>query len=273
LLTKKNSDKLINLYAVCFIANYIWMYCSGLTFSTYNPVFFSNNLDFATNFLLLTNIQNLILSSNVFRIILDVFFFLLPLFLLYVHYFKIQLRLIFAICNSLFNIFYCTLIPIFTCSSIQQFIPWMIIPLVFVYKNEEKFTTIFYSLRWIFLAIFLSAGLWKITTGSIFHAEHFGAILLQQHTQAFIDGNESSFIKFIIAHKTVGHFFYVAAFFAEISFIVGFFTTKYDRLLIIFFSSFIILDYALMEINYCSWLVFIVFLYFTNNSNKKTIVS
>ncbi len=273
MLTKKNTDQFINFYAVCFIANYFWLFFNGLTFSTYRPLFFTNSLDFTTNIILLTNIQSLIISSKAFKILLDILFFVLPLILFYTHHYKIKLRPVIAILNSIFNIFYCTMLCIFCNSSIHQFIPWIILPIVFCCKSDKKFTALFYIFRWIFLAIFLSAGLWKINTGSIFETEHMGAILLQQHAQAFIDGNESSIIKFIIAHKTVGHFFYIAAFFAEISFIIGFFTTKYDRFLIIFFCSFIILDYALMEINYFSWIVFIVFLYFSNNSNKKTFVS
>ena len=251
------------------MANFIWMYCSGLTFSTYNPVFYNNTLDFTTNVLLLTNIQQLIVSAKDCRIILDIIFFLLPLILIYVHYFKIKLRPIFAIANTLYNIFYCALIPIFTCTSVQQYIPWMIIPLVFIYKSEEKFATIFYCLRWVFLAIFLSAGLWKIATGSIFYTEQFSAILIQQHAQALIDGKAKFYINTLIQHKYLAYFFYIAAFIAEVSFIIGFFTKKYDRYLAVFFCAFILLDYVLMEINYFSWIAFIGFLLLPTKHNVK----
>jgi hypothetical protein len=269
LLTKKNSDQFINFYAICFIANYAWLFYNGLTFSTFNPIFFTNALDFTTNFLLITNVQHAIINSTLLRVILDLLFFTLPLLLVYSHYYLIKFRPTIAIINSLFNLFYCILLSIFTFTTTQQCMPWVLIPLVFCCINIEKFTALIQIFRWVFLSIFLSAGLWKLATGSIFNTEHMSAVLLDQHAQAFLDGNENKIITTLIQHKYLAHFLYIGAFLAEVSFIIGLFTIKYDRYLIIPFCIFILLDYALMEINYFSWIVFIGLLFFKNKEPQK----
>jgi hypothetical protein len=270
LLTKKNSDQFINFYAICFIANYAWLFYNGLTFSTFNPIFFTNALDFTTNFLLITNVQHAIINSTLLRVILDLLFFILPLLLVYSHYYLIKFRPTIAIINSLFNLFYCILLSIFTFTTTQQCMPWVLIPLVFCCINIEKFTALIQIFRWVFISIFLSAGLWKLAAGSIFITEHMSAVLLHQHAISFLDGKENKIISALIQYKNLAHFFYIAAFFAEVSFLIGFFTTKYDRYLISAFSAFILLDYFFMEINYFSWIAFIGFLYFGNNQHKKS---
>lgn len=272
MLTKRNTDQFINLYTICFIANFLWLLLNGLTFSTFNPVFFLNALDFSTNFLLLTNIQHLIISSKFCRILLDIFFLTLPLLLLYTHYYKPKYRPTIALVNTIFNLLYCILLSIFTFITTQQCIPWVLIPLVFCCISIEKFSVHFYALRWIFLAIFLSAGLWKLKTGAIFNTEQMSALLLQQYAQNIIDGKINNILSYFILNNKIAHVFYIGAFIAEVSFVVGFFTTKYDRYLIIIFCLFIVLDYFMMEINYFSWIVFIGFLYFTKYNSAKTIV-
>jgi hypothetical protein len=250
------------------MANYCWLLYNGLTFSTFNPIFFTNNLDFTTNFLLLTKLQYAIVNSKAIRIVLDLLFFILPLLLAYSHYYLIKLRPTIAIINSIFNLVYCIMLSIFTFITTHQCIPWVLIPLVFCCISLEKFSALFHIFRWIFLSIFLSAGLWKLASGSIFNTEQMSAVLLNQHTQAFLDANENKIIATLIQYKNLAHFFYIGAFLAEASFIIGFFTTKYDRYLIIAFCLFILLDYFLMEINYFSWIVFIAFLYFTNKRQQ-----
>jgi len=85
------------------------------------------------------------------------------------------------------------------------------------------------------------------------------AILVKQHVTNLLDQPNSwfsNFITYLITHKTLSYIIYLLATLSEFVFIVGFFTKKFDRLLIVIFITFVALDYFLMEINYFSWIAF-----------------
>lgn len=274
MLTKKYCNQFINLYLICFLVNYAWLFFNGLTFTAFNPVFFTNKLDLITDFLLLTNLQQLVISSKAFKVVLDVVFLLLPFVLLYTNYYAIKARPAVALASASFNLLYCLLLSIFSFSTTGQFIPWVIVPLVFYCTSDEKFTALFNALRWVFLAIFLSAGLWKLATGALFNAEEMSAVLMHQHTQILVDGNTNFFtpaLLYLIKHKNIAQFFYIIAFVAETLFVIGFFTKKYDKYLAIAFCLFLVFDFMLMFIYYFSWFIFIGFLYFSKfEKNEKS---
>ena len=276
LLTKKHTNQFINFYLICFVANYCWYFFNGITLSTLNPIFFTNKLDFTINFLMLTKIQELVASSKGFRIVLDLLFFTFPFVLAFVHYKKPKARPVLALATSIISLIYAIIIYIFTFSTNGQFIPWVLVPLTFCYFKEENFSINFNALRYIFLSMFLSAGLWKLATGAIFHVEEMSAVLLHQHAQILVDGKNNfttSIITFFIAHKVIAYIFYFGAFIAEVSFAIGFFTKKYDKYLAIVLFAFLFLDFITMFIYYFSWVVFIGYLYFTKFEKEKSSAS
>ena len=266
MLTKKHTTQFLYFYLICFVVNFVWFYFNRLLFSDFNPIFFYNKLDFTTNFLLATNIQQVVISSHRFRILLDLVFFLLPFLLVIANYFSPKVRPVIAIINVLYNLFYCLLLSIFTFSTTGQFVPWVIVPILFCCISQEKYTAIFNALRLIFIGIFFSAGVWKFATGALFNVEEMSAVLLNQHAQILVEATKTfkiATILFLVEHKVLSYLFYLASFIAEISFIVGFFTKKFDKYLAILLGLFLIFDFALMFIYYFSWVVFIGFLYFT----------
>ncbi len=106
--------------------------------------------------------------------------------------------------------------------------------------------------RYYFLFILVSASLWKIFRGTLWHTEHFSAILISQNIEFLVNyGPEfylTQFKTFLIDHSMLSHILWMAMAGLQFSFIIGFFTMKYDRFLIIGYLLFITGGFVLMNI-------------------------
>lgn len=127
--------------------------------------------------------------------------------------------------------------------------------------------------------MFFSAGLWKIRAGGIFNPEEMGAILLKQHAAYLIHSPGDWFsriINYLVINYRFSYLLYLASIIMELFFIVGFFTKKADKLLILIFLLFVLFDFFLMRINYFAWVTFVGCLWFTKykepgNENIETL--
>ncbi|NOU38154.1 MAG: hypothetical protein HOO89_05530 [Ferruginibacter sp.] len=266
LLTNKHTKQYAVFYAICFVVCSFWHFYLGRTLSSISPIFFLNRLDISLNILLLTNIQHYIIENKWLQICLDFVYFLLPILLAYSFIKNKNAHKFFAISTSLFSIVYLLLFSIFSIISIEVFIAWMFVPLVFYASNSKSFYFMMHILRLLFLLFFLSTAIWKISTGAFFNIEQMSAILQIQHP-AYLAENPNTFyakvLNFYIKNENISYLFYASATLLELSFLIGFFTKKYDKILIVFFCLFLTFDYFLMGINYTQWLPFMGCLYFS----------
>jgi hypothetical protein len=67
-------------------------------------------------------------------------------------------------------------------------------------------------------------------------------------------------IRYLVQHPAISYAFYAAACLLELSFVIGFFTKKYDRRLMVAFFVFLVMDYLVMRIIYFEWLPFVILL-------------
>ncbi len=270
-LSSIHRKKIAAFYFICFALCYGWYYLHGLLLHQLSPVFFLNKLDITVNLVLLTNLHTAVINNPVLQVVLDSLYFLLPLSLFISCLAGYKLQYILAIATSAFNLVYAILLSTMSPLSIEGFTGWIMLPLVFAFKNERSFYFILQTMRYFFLLIFFSAALWKIRAGGIFNTEQMSAILLKQHA-AYLVGSTGEwyvgFINYLVSHKILSYCLYLAAALAEFVFIIGFFTKKYDRLLIIIFLAFALFDYFLMGINYFSWSAFLSCLWFSSYKLK-----
>lgn len=229
-------------------------------------MFFHNKLDLTSNIIQLGNLFTIVISSYKLQILLDCLFFLLPALLCIstVAGYKVQNFL--AILTAVFNLVYAVVISAMSPLSIEGYIGWMVLPLVLVSRNDTCFYYALQAIRYFFLLILFSSAIWKVRAGGIFNGEQMSAILVNQHAAYLADqpGNwYSNFIKYLVIHKQLSYIIYLLATLSELAFVVGFFTKRYDRLLILIFVAFVSLDYFLMKINYFSWTAFLACLWFS----------
>jgi hypothetical protein len=86
-------------------------------------------------------------------------------------------------------------------------------------------------------------------------------VLLYQHADLLSTSPafwQSQIIEWLIHHQFIGYALYIMATVLELIFIVGFFTKKYDNLLIVGFIIFLMFDHLIMRIPYYEVMPFLI---------------
>lgn len=164
-----------------------------------------------------------------------------------------------ALAFAVLVFFYFPIVYTYPTLSIRKYLGFILFPWVFVcrrywfWKGIEVF-------RYFVLFTFVSAALWKIFRGSVFHADQMIAILKAQHAQHFVDHIGSptlSLISFLIEHPILAQSLFVGATIMQLSFVLGFFTKRYDIFLLGIMVLFIIADTYMMWIGFWEFLIFV----------------
>lgn len=127
----------------------------------------------------------------------------------------------------------------------------IIISISFWTADKARHQRLWEGARYYFLFVMASAALWKICRGSAFQPDQMVNILKAQHAQYFAEHGQTglvSFYQYLMQNTAVAQGFYWLAIVLELAFLVGFFTKKWDKLLLFFFFAFIITNYFVMGI-------------------------
>lgn len=243
-----------------------WMLWYGLSMFQVAPVYLINRPDITGNLLWTIGLYKPLLHSEVFRLCLDVTFFLLPFFVVLSVRRRWRIRAVLALFTSLFAMAYAYMLSATTFLSIEVFTAQIFFPLVFTALSIRGIYYRLHMVRIVFILLFFTTALWKIRAGGVFNMEQMSGILLRQHTSILLEPQQSWFttmLTHLIDQKGVSYSLYFFTVILEFIFAVGFFTTRFDRILIALFCLFIGFDYVLMEINYFSWLPFMGCLYYS----------
>lgn len=218
------------------------------------PLFFYVRQDLFTWVFMQTRIHLWLLGHPARWILADVLFYTAPL--CYYLGYRLGPRYSWITAGYLLTIHWCyiqcyTLYP--AGPSIQGFIGWLLFPILLLSTGEETFAFLWKGLRYFFLFFFASAGIWKFVQGGIFNGMQMSAILAAQHVDLLASSPESlqaHVFTWLINHPAVSYGLYAGAAALELSFITGFFTRRYDRVLAGVFVVFLLADYLLMHIDY-----------------------
>ncbi len=249
------------------------MLFNGLLLSQLKPVFFLNRLDLSLNLLFLTDLQHAVINSNFLRLFFDTGYYLLPLLLLTSCILNNRLQYVLAVIIVCFDLVYALLLSSLSMLSVEGFVGWILVPLIFAFRTAKGYYYALHCIRYLFLLVFFSAGLWKIRGGGIFNIEEMSAILLRQHAPYITEMPNDWFTRcvyYLAGHNLISYILYFSATIAELVFVIGFFTKRFDKLLIGAFILFVVLDFALMRINYFAWSAFLGCLWFSKYSDPET---
>jgi hypothetical protein len=130
-LTDKHIKQFLCWYLAWFIIYYTWMFCTGLLFSQVQPVFFINHLDLTGNILMLSRLQHLLINSQEIRIFFDLLYLLLPCMLTFFYFKKSKTVPYVAIATAVFSLVYNYFYSLMIFVSLEVFVVWMFIPLIF----------------------------------------------------------------------------------------------------------------------------------------------
>jgi hypothetical protein len=225
------------------------------------PRLFLNRFDGFTWLFMKSGIHQWLIFNPEGWAVFDTMFYALPLIYFLSHnVFKTGSTFI-AATMLVVNWVYVQCYTLYPTNSIEAHIAWLLFPIAFVASNPKTFRLLIEGLRYFFLFFFVSAGIWKIVNGAIFNTEQMSGVLLHQHADMLSNSPEfwqSHFILWIIDHKMIGYSLYLLATLLELIFVVGFFTKKYDNLLIVAFLVFLVFDHLVMRIPYYEVLPFLL---------------
>ena len=244
---------IIAAYIIIFYVLMVYKWFNGMFLYQMEPFFFYTREDLFSWFIMLTGIHKWLLNNVAGCVLFDAFFYTTPL-LFYIIYLKLnRFTSIAAIAMLCINWLYIQCYTMFPTNSIEAHIAWLLFPIVFIPKKEKTFLLLFDGLRYFLLFFFVSAGIWKFVLGGIFNTHQMSNILLAQHKELLATTPNhwyASFIGFLIAKPVLSFSLYVVATLVELSFVVGFFTKKFDKLLLLFCILFLLTDHFIMRIPY-----------------------
>lgn len=137
--------------------------------------------------------------------------------------------------------------------------------LMLLTPNAKRFTLGFYALRHYACFVMASAGLWKVGRGAFFHPNQMTNILMVQHTDYRAARGEdywySQFVEWLIQHPDWTQWLWYLGVVLELAFLIGFFTRKFDKWLILCFLGFFIADYWIMNLYFFEFCIFVPFFF------------
>ena len=251
-------------YVIIFYTLFFYKLYNGLLLCQMQPLFLFARDDIFTWLFMQTGLPQWLSLHPQHFIVFDAAFYLFPMFFLCAVVWRRQIVPIAAGVMLLINWIYIQCYTLYPTNSITLYIAWLIFPLIFLVKNEELFSLLLQGLRYFFLYFFLSAGVWKIVNGGVFNPLQMSAVLLDQHKE-ILAGTENwwmkSLLAWLIQHATFSHSLYLLVACMELSFGIGFFTRKYDIILLVMYILFLIADYIVMRIPYYETLPFLLTFY------------
>jgi len=120
-------------------------------------------------------------------------------------------------------------------------------------QSQLRFKLLLEGLRYYTCFIFASAGCWKLWKGGLFQAGQMQHILARQHAAAFVFHQSSwrmPLIEFLVSHASLAQGILIAAVILQLAFLIGFFTRKFDKLLLLLFFAFFLGDFLLMGMSF-----------------------
>ena len=260
------------VYLMVNIYQYYILYSNKVFLTQLNPILFVPRLDIVQFLFLDPIFCQALRESFLLRLAIDSLVVFLPILLFTLIIFcedKTWIKIV-SILTSFILFSYGLLIDGTTLIHFEGYIMLGLFSLVFYFKNYIGYYYAFNCYRYFFIYIFFSAGLWKLRTGAFFNGEQLSSILLEQHLRHLaynLNDYFSRLIYFLINSTILSQSLYCIVIFIQTSFIIGFFTKKFDRVLLILFILFIISDYFLMKIDYIIWIGYGAVLYFSKFLN------
>ncbi|HRI21251.1 MAG TPA: hypothetical protein PLA68_09855, partial [Panacibacter sp.] len=217
------------------------------------PVFFYTRQDLVTWLFMQTGIHQWLLNNPAGCISFDILFYVMPLSYLVIYKASKKLSAVIAVVMLLVNWCYLQAYTLYPSNSMEGYIAWLLFPFVLTAADKKTFSLLFDGLRYFFIFWFVSAGVWKLVQGGVFSISQMSGVLLYQHNQLLTSSPgywQSNLILYLIKNPIIGWLLYLSATLLELSFFIGFFTKKYDRVLVCVFVGFLILDYLIMRMPY-----------------------
>jgi hypothetical protein len=175
-------------------------------------------------------------------------------------------RIIFPILTGLFFLVYCVLLNSYQCWHYHNLITLILLIVPFCFRSLKTFSILFAGLRYAVAYIYASAAIWKLLRGSVFNEGQMKWLIEHNYVDRLaVEGYELSFLENMMFqlsnYSTLSSIALIIGVAMEASFLIAFFTRKFDRYLIIVGVVFHLITAVLVDVSFLQlWILFVVFL-------------
>lgn len=267
----RDKRTLLFVYFAFYYAVFLFFFIDHRLLSQYQPLFFNYNRDLTELALIATGIPKWMITHPLSFVLADGLVLLLPAALLGHALQKGRFALLWGVLFSFFLFLYLLLANLFWQVHYEPFILYVLLSFAFWTNREQRFYTVLASCRYYFLYIFASSAVWKIARGAVFNREEMSRILLLHHSDLLSGPCDSLSCRayfYLIGHPALSWWLYAAGVLLEISFVIGFFTRRWDRVLLGLAVLFVAADLLVMRIPYWTILMGGVTLWIGSRSRR-----
>ena len=255
---QRDRTTLLTVYFLFYYAVLLFLFLDGRSFTQYQPISFQYNRDLSELALIATGLPRWMIAHPISFIIADVLAIGLPIPLIRREWRNTKFSPWPGIAFVAWLSLYLLLADIFWQIHHEPFIVYVLLALVWTTARTKRFYNLLKACRWYLLYIFTSAAIWKLARGAAFNSQEMSRILLIHHTD-LLTGDCSSITcqvySWLIAHPALSYLLYLGGLLIEAAFIIGFFTRRFDRWLIVLAVIFVIADWLVMRIPYWTLLL------------------
>jgi hypothetical protein len=249
----RDKTALLKVYFLFYYIVFLFFFINHRLLSQVQPILFNYNRDLSELLLIAAGLPRYMIGHPWTFALADALLYLLPVPLLIYAVRKGRYSLPLGIAFSLFIAVYLLLANIFWQNDHEPFVLYILLSFAFLTNREERFYMLLKGTRYYFLYIFFSAAIWKIARGAVFNVAEMSNILLIHHSE-LLSGNGTSVAArcyvYLIGHPGLSWLLYLSAVGLELSFVIGFFTRRFDRVLLGLAILFVAADLLLMQIPY-----------------------
>jgi hypothetical protein len=263
--------RILKYYCIIFYALMFYKFFNGMLLFQLQPSFFYTREDVFTWLFMQTGLHQWLLNNQQGCLLFDFLFYAAPFLFLLHNKFNRSTSWVAAIVMLVINWCYVQCYTLYPSNSIEAHVAWLLFPAAFIPNNPKTFELLYRSLRYFFLFFFVSAGVWKFVQGGIFNFSQMSGILLLQHKEMLINSPgywQTQLIGWLIQHQTISYSLYLIVTILELGFIIGFFTIRFDKALLILFIVFLVTDHLIMRIPYYDLAPFLLSLCFRSPSQN-----
>lgn len=247
---------LLRLYSAIFLLfGFYWLFLGQGFVAWQGAVFLSGGSDRLLWFLQSWGFFSWLLASPALALFLDASLLLLPLLLLFG-----ALRSWAALCLALLWALQLLLRQLVALQVEHIFVPLFFLALVLSQsRNRQRFVCVWAALRLYVCFLFGSAALWKLGRVGFLAPEQFSNILIEQHIEYLYQYPESpysSFILWLSGQLILSASLWSGAIALQLSFLLGFFSKRFDKFLAFFLLLFLCSDALLMRLHFWPYLLY-----------------
>lgn len=238
------------------------------------PSFFYVREDVFTWIFMQTGLHQWLLNNQQGCLLFDFLFYSAPIFFLLHYKYNSTRSSTAAVIMLIINWCYVQCYTLYPSNSIEGHVAWLLFPVIFIPNSVKTFQLLYEGLRYFFLFFFVSSGIWKFAQGGIFNPSQMSGILLTQHKELLINSPgywQTQLVWWLIQNQAVSYALYLLVTLIELSFIIGFFTTRFDKFLLLLFIIFLFADHVVMRIPYYDLAPFMLTLYLPINTSTKQV--